>query len=215
MQSKSNLAYAGELAPVFLSKQGFYVDGIPANAPLAVKVRSFAMEFLLRLRLGFKGAYRGFLKAEGIFGQGRLYASFISKDGDIRHYGLVSTRVVTTAGVNYMRDDFNNATGGADITNFNFHDSGTGTGAEAVSDTALGTAAGPSRVTGTQSSPASKQYRTVGTITYSSTQAITEHGIFSASSSGTLWDRSVFGAINVNNGDSIQFTYTLTINDGG
>jgi hypothetical protein len=30
-----------------------------------------------------------------------------------------------------------------------------------------------------------------------------------------LWDHKVFSAINVNNGDSIQFTYTLTINSGG
>jgi hypothetical protein len=30
-----------------------------------------------------------------------------------------------------------------------------------------------------------------------------------------LWDHKVFAALNVNNGDSIQFTYTLTINSGG
>lgn len=209
MQSQSNVACAGVLAPVHFSKHGFYINGIPEDANLAVKVHTVWMELCLRFRLGFKGMYRGFIKAEGVFGQGRLYASLITKDGDVKHYGLVSTKVVTTAGVNYMRDDFNNNTGLADITNFNFHDSGTGTGAEAVGDTALGTAAGPARVTGTQSAPATKQYRTVGTITYTSTLAITEHGIFSASSSGTLWDRSVFGAINVNNGDSIQFTYTL------
>jgi hypothetical protein len=30
-----------------------------------------------------------------------------------------------------------------------------------------------------------------------------------------MWDHKVFAAINVNNGDSIQFTYTLTVNSGG
>jgi hypothetical protein len=30
-----------------------------------------------------------------------------------------------------------------------------------------------------------------------------------------LWDHKVFAAINVNNGDSIQFTYSLQINSGG
>jgi hypothetical protein len=30
-----------------------------------------------------------------------------------------------------------------------------------------------------------------------------------------MWDHKVFTAINVNNGDSIQFTYQLTINSGG
>lgn len=32
---------------------------------------------------------------------------------------------------------------------------------------------------------------------------------------GVAWDHKVFSAINVNNGDSIQFTYTLTISAGG
>src|SRR3954462_8568758 len=30
-----------------------------------------------------------------------------------------------------------------------------------------------------------------------------------------MWDHKVFSAINVNNGDSIQFTYQLTVNQGG
>lgn len=30
-----------------------------------------------------------------------------------------------------------------------------------------------------------------------------------------MWDHKVFSAINVNSGDSIQFTYTLTVNSGG
>jgi len=134
---------------------------------------------------------------------------------DSNDFGVLSRRVVTTAGVNYMRDDFNAATGGADITNFNYHDSGTGTNAESVSDTGLQIPAGPARVAGTQSAPADKQYRTVATISYTSNLAITEHGIFSAATGGTLWDRSVFAAINVQNGDSVQFTYTLSIADGG
>lgn len=147
--------------------------------------------------------------------RGDLAAKVTRSDGSVLDLGRISSRMVTTAGVNYMRDDFNAATGGADIGNFNWHDSGTGAVAEAVGDTALGAAAGPARVAGTQSAPAAKQYRTVATIAYTATLAITEHGIFSASTVGTLWDRSVFAAINVVNGDSIQFTYTLTISDGG
>lgn len=30
-----------------------------------------------------------------------------------------------------------------------------------------------------------------------------------------MWDHKVFAAVNVNNGDSIQFTYLLTVNSGG
>lgn len=128
--------------------------------------------------------------------------------------GLLGSRVVTTAGVNYMRDDFNAATGSADITNMKFHASGTNNTAENVADTALGTEVA-TRVSGSQSGAVSKIYVTVATIPYTGTLAIVEHGIFSAAAVGTLWDRTVFAAINVVNGDSIQFTYSLTINDGG
>lgn len=146
---------------------------------------------------------------------GELRATVRRADGSVEDLGVLSRRVVTTAGVNYMRDDFNAATGSADITNFNYHACGTGTTAEAIGDTALVTDSGVARVAGTQSAPASKQYRSVATMSFTSTLAITEHGLFSASTAGTLWDRSVFTAINVVSGDSIQFTYTLTINDGG
>jgi len=146
-----------------------------------------------------------------------LSAKIIRGNGTELDLGVVSTRVVTTAGVNFIRDDFNGGT--TDITTMNFHDSGTGTGSEVVGDTDLGTPAGPTtRATGTQSVPASKQYRTTGTITYAGTLAITEHGIFNQAARGagsTLLDRSVFSAINVVSGDAIQFQYTLTIADGG
>lgn len=141
--------------------------------------------------------------------RGNLYATLTRPDGSKINYGKISSRIVTNAAVTYMRDDFNDGVG--DINAFNFHDSGTGAVAENATDTALGTPAGPARVAGTKSVPATNQFRTVATIAYTATLAITEHGIFSASTAGTLLDRSVFAAINVNNGDSIQFTYTLTI----
>lgn len=151
--------------------------------------------------------------------QGTLAAQIVKPNGKVRDLGVISKRVVTTAGANFMRDDFNAASGGADISNLNFHDSGTGTNAESIADTDLQTPAGPTtRATGTQSAPATNQYRSVGTISYSGTLAITEHGLFNQAARGAgsvLWDRSVFSAINVVSGDSIQFTYTLTINDGG
>lgn len=138
----------------------------------------------------------------------------IAYNPKLDNFGIVGRRSITTAGVNYMRDDLSAAAGGADITNFKYHGSGTGTVAEAIGDTALGTEV-ETRSTGTQVAYASKQYQSVATIAYTGTRAVTEHGLFSASTSGTLWDRTVFTAINVVNGDSIQFTYTLTLNDGG
>lgn len=146
---------------------------------------------------------------------GELSAKVIRADGDELDLGCIGKRMVTTAGVNYLRDDFAAAAGAADITNFKYHDSGTGVAAEAIGNTALGTPTGDARVVGTQDNSVSKQYKTVATLPYTATLAITEHGLFSASTVGTLWDRTVFSAINVVNGDSIQFSYVLSISDGG
>jgi hypothetical protein len=150
---------------------------------------------------------------------GALDACVIRKDGSVLDLGCVGKRVVTTAGVNYLRDEF--AASAGDIGNFKYHGCGTGVGAEAVGDTALGTecttALNPdsTRATGTQVNSVSKTYSSVGTLTFDASAAVTEHGLFSAASGGTLWDRTVFAAVNVVSGDSIQFTYTLSISDGG
>lgn len=141
----------------------------------------------------------------------KLEAKIIRADGTVIDLGVISRRVVTTAGVNYLASSFLNTT---EPENFNFHGMGTGVGAEAVGDTALGTEV-ETRATGTQSNPSANLYRTVGTITATAARSVTEHGIFSASSAGTLLDRSVFTAIALAISDSIQFTYTLTLTAGG
>jgi len=142
---------------------------------------------------------------------GRLYATVIRADGRREQFGLVSTRVVTTAGVNAIVDAFQNT---VELENFKYHAMGTNNTAENASDTALG-AEVESRVAGTQTEGASANiYRTVATITATASRAVVEHGIFSASSAGTLLDRSVFSVINLANGDSIQFTYELTLPAG-
>ena len=138
-------------------------------------------------------------------------------------YGVISYRVVTDAGAAYIVDDFDNASGSADISLFNFHGCGTGTGSEATGDTALGnestTALNPNdtRATGTRSQPTAVQYRSAGTLTFDASAAVTEHGLFTTSGTGTgtLLDRSVFSAINVASGDTIAFQYTLSVNSGG
>lgn len=102
------------------------------------------------------------------------------------------------------------------------------------SDTVLTAQAGPTtRATGVQTQPGSVNiYKSVGTINYVSSLAITEWGLFSQSAQGgTLWDRrwlNTVGApqnlpaaaltaapINVINGDSIAFSYSLTCSPGG
>jgi hypothetical protein len=142
---------------------------------------------------------------------GRLYVTVMRVDGSTETHGLVSTRVVTTAGVNFLVDAFQGTT---EPEAFKYHGMGTGAVAENVSDTALGTEV-ETRATGTQVEGASANiYRTVGTITATAPRVVTEHGVFSASTTGTLLDRSVFSAINLANGDSIQFTYELTLPAG-
>lgn len=123
----------------------------------------------------------------------------------------LSRKVITTTGVGFLATAFINT---VEPETINFHAMGTNSTAEATSDTALGTEV-ESRVSGTQSNPSGNVYRTVATITATTTRAIVEHGVLTASTSGTLWDRSVFSTINLVSGDSIQFTYNLTISAGG
>ena len=124
--------------------------------------------------------------------------------------GVVSVQKITTAFVTYLVDAMQNSTT-SPVDIFKYHGVGTGTTAEANSQTALVTEVG-SRATGSATETSALVYKSVGTVTPGNTYAITEHGIFSASASGTLMDRSVFSAINVVAADSIQFTYEATFN---
>ncbi len=176
---------------------------------LRYKIRSIWEEVKLHFRVlwaAVKAPWMGEVTPVG-----RLYVTKISGDGSSEYLGLVSTKVVTDAGVAYLVDAMQ---GIVEPENLRWHASGTGVTAEAASQTALVTEVA-TRTSGTLAEEASANiFRTVGTISYSSSFAITEHGIFSASSTGTLLDRSVFAAINVANGDSIQFTYELTFPSG-
>jgi hypothetical protein len=211
----------GALSAVLIPRDGFYVRGLPKGIKLRYRLRTLWKEFALRMRLAPKGFWRGLVFGTGIIGIGRLHATVIRADGTIEHLGLLCTKVVTDAGVNYIRDDWNS--GSNIIDNLNFHGCGTGNTAEAAGDTALvtesTTALNPdsTRATGTKSVPGTGQMRSVGTATFDAGASIVEHGIFSqaATGGGTLLDRSVFSVITVASGDSIQFTYTLTLSSGG
>lgn len=141
-------------------------------------------------------------------------------DGTWVNYGTVGYRVITSAGVGYLVDAWQNST---EVENLKYHGCGTGTTAEASGDTALvtesTTALNPdsTRATGTQTEAAANIIQSVGTVTFDASAAITEHGLFSqaATGGGSLWDRTVFSAINVASGDSIQFTYQGTLSAGG
>jgi hypothetical protein len=158
---------------------------------------------------------------------GSLWVKHITADGDIIDYGLVSLRVVTTAGVNFIANCFA-GTSGYEPEAMKYHGIGTGTTAEAAGDTNLvtpitGTDLSPSgtRATGTLEIGSSANiYRTVGVNTLSGTSAsksVTEHGIFNEgtiASGGTLLDRTVFTAVSLAANDSLQTTYDLTFAAG-
>lgn len=126
----------------------------------------------------------------------------------------VFDRVITNVGRDAIIDAF---TGSFTLSNFNWHDCGTGTVAEAVGDTVLGTPVTEARVEGVQTQPTSDTYRSVATINFTNSYAITEHGLLSQTGKpgGTLLDRTVFSAVNVVSGDAIQFTFEVTIASGG
>ena len=151
--------------------------------------------------------------------ESRLYAVHIHADGRRDDLGLVSYKVVTDAGVGYIVDAFQNLT---ELENMKYHGLGTGTTAEAASQTGLVTELTTqynpdnTRATGSLTEGAGANvFRTVGTNTVDGAAAVTEHGIFSAATGGVLLDRSLFSVINLASGDSLQTTYDLSLTSGG
>lgn len=136
-------------------------------------------------------------------------------------HGVVRRKVITTAGVGFLVDAWQNI---VELENMKFHGIGTGGTAEAIGDTALvtesTTALNPdsTRATGSLTEGASANiFRSVGTLTVDAAVANTEHGLFSqaATGGGVLWDRSLYTVVNLANGDSIQITYDMTASAGG
>ena len=90
---------------------------------------------------------------------------------------------------------------------------GTGTTSATAADTGL------TRVSGTssrvQTSTANDTYQVVGIITCSGvTKAITEVALYDALTNGNCFLHGTFSPINVNVGDSIQFTIKSVFNQG-
>ena len=151
----------------------------------------------------------------------RINGPYSERPGTRDDYGIVSRKVVTTAGVNYLAGYL---AGGAQVpTNWKYHGIGTGTTAEATSDTALVTELTTqynpdnTRATGTQSNPSGNVFQTLGTNTVDATAGIQEHGVFTqaATGGGTLLDRSEFAVVNLSAADSLQSQYQLTLSAGG
>jgi hypothetical protein len=213
MHNESHVAPVGALSLRKISRV--------RKAPLSWRLRN--LPNLLRGLPGVLAAWTVFY----LFGIpsmiGSLRLRVAHADGSFTDYGLVGMRVVTTVGVGYIVDAFQNI---VEVENMKFHGFGTGGTAEAVGDTALVTEEttqynpDSTRPTGSTTEGASGNiYRTVGTYSPDSgaTRAITEHGIFSqaAAGGGTLLDRTLFSVVNLVAGsDSLQATYDLTFTAG-
>lgn len=92
---------------------------------------------------------------------------------------------------------------------------GTGSTTEAATQTALVTPSAEARTSGTKSkqttNTADDTYRVVGSITSASTQTIAEVGLFDASSAGSMYVRGTFTGIALANGDAIEFTINIVL----
>lgn len=166
----------------------------------------------LRARIGMKLARAGF---GGIVnGWTELEVSHF-RNGKVIKSRKVLNRVVTNAFVNDIVDSMQGLSSPyTNFKNYKYHGSGTGTTAEAATQTALVAQVG-SRTSGTQVEGDANEYVSVATITYSTSSAITEHGLFNAATGGVLCDRTVFAPVNVISGDSIQFTFSIKFTSGG
>lgn len=146
-------------------------------------------------------------------GRAELSMVVYRANGKVENLGVVCKKKVTGA---FVTDIVSNmVTDTTAFGDYKYHDCGTGSTAEANTQTALVTPFGGARVAGTQvagGTATAPTYTSVATISFTSTLSIVEHAVFNASTSGTMLDRSLFTAVNVVNGDSIQFTYVLTIN---
>lgn len=94
---------------------------------------------------------------------------------------------------------------------------GTGAGTAAATDTTLFTESGSTRVTGTSSAvtvtTTDDTYQVTGTYTASGTIGITNAGLWDNAtvSSGSLFAKSDFSTVNLSSGDSIAFTFKVTV----
>ena len=182
------------------------------KAPLSWRLRNWSRGQFIGGLLANQAAHV-FSKVTGIPTlRSQLSVRLLGIDGTVIDYGIVDRKLVTTAFVTFMV--VNLAADTTEWGDFKYHDSGVGVTGAAIGDTDIETTDNETRATGTQVN-ADPIYRSVGTITYSGTLAITEHGLFSKATGTTLMDRHTFTAINVENTDSIEFTYELTVSSGG
>ena len=192
--------------------------GLPQRG-LPDEVNRWRAKNFRHLRLGARDVHRAVRGDLPTF-IGSLYLAHISPKWGRRELGLAGTRVVTTVWCELIVDRL---IASGNINAHNFHAVGTGSTAAVIGDSDMETeatteyAADNTRPSGTQVEATSVIYRTVGTITVDAQVLAREHGILDNATvgSGILMDRTVFALVTLENGDSLQATYELTITAGG
>ncbi len=211
MINTGKLAFSGNLSTVVHRKS--------IKAPLSWRLKN-TLRWSYIWGWMVSGFGRWFSRLTGVIILIPELRAVLHHNGQDIDYGVVSRRVVTTAGATWLVDAWQ---GTYEPETMKYVGAGTGTTSEASGDIALAaectTALNPdsTRATGTLGESSAVVLTIVGTLTFDASVAVTEHGIFNqaATGGGTLWDRSVFSAINVVSGDSITFTYSLTVTAGG
>lgn len=130
--------------------------------------------------------------------------------------GAFGPNLIINTGEGYLVDAWQNL---VELEAMKYHGVGTGTNAAAEADTDLQTpcttAINPdnTRATGSLGEASQSVFRTAGTLTFDAVASVTEWGLFSqaALGGGVMWSRIVFAAIAAGIGDSILFTYDLTV----
>lgn len=212
--------YVTRVAEGFRALGATIRDGLPWTATSA-EARAYRWANLWHMLGDVPGLALGILLTSRK-NYGVLRLTLRRASGELVEFGVVSHRLVTTAGVNKLVALMNGtdaATGAA----FKYHGIGTGATAPAIGDTALQTesttALNPdnTRATGSQTTGgASNIYRSVGTVTVDASVANTEYGLLSqaATGGGTLLDRFTYSVVNLANGDSLQGTVDITLPAG-
>jgi len=159
-----------------------------------------------------KEALKNTLKPNQMELFGFLKMRIFRKNGNIEDLGLQSCKKVTLAFANYVVDSLQNSTTHP-LDAFIHHASGDNNDAEANSQTALINEIAPRNDAGTQAENGAGVFKSVATITYTANATIREHALLDNASGGTLLDRSlVSNPPAVENQDSIEFAYELTVN---
>ncbi|MHA2067576.1 MAG: hypothetical protein ACXABY_24695 [Candidatus Thorarchaeota archaeon] len=146
---------------------------------------------------------------------GILSAKLFRNGKMIQDAGVVSVKKVTLEFAEWLVDGMVSSGESSKLSDFYFHEMGSGSTAEASTDQALVSATDgrePSANEGTHGAT-SNVYQTVATITATTAVEIREHGLFNQTSTtgDLLLDRSVVTAFNVTTDDEVQWTYDLTI----